>query len=235
MAPGCWFFGALWLPLMLAVASADEQVEACSGLAKRCGNTTISHPFWIPDWETGRSCGSTEFEVSCHDSSTPILLSSVAVSYGFEIIHISYDEERLHVVDVGKLKLLHAANSCSLPVWNTTVKLGLQFRIAPVSLNLVLYNCTEEAGAAALARRDAELVPTTMRCGNRSMVYAGAGGRYNETSGYGSYEGCDAAVMPVRGSPSGEVNASDYEQLINNGFILTWELPPPRKFTSQIP
>ncbi|XP_045090486.1 uncharacterized protein [Aegilops tauschii subsp. strangulata] len=234
MAPGCWFFGALWLPLMLTVAAAEEQVEACSGSAKECGNLTISHPFWLSDRETGKSCGLPDFEVFCSDSSTPILLSSVAVSYGFEIIHIFYDEERLHVVDVGKLKLLHAPNSCSLPVWNTTVKLGLQFRIAPVSLNLVLYNCTEEAGAAALARRDAELVPTTRRCGNRSMVYAGAGGRYNGTSGYGGYEGCNAAVMPVRGSPAGKVNASDYGQLINDGFILTWELPPPRKFTSQI-
>ncbi|XBI14940.1 hypothetical protein VPH35_057448 [Triticum aestivum] len=182
MAPGCWFFGALWLPLMLTVAAAEEQVEACSGSAKECGNLTISHPFWLSDRETGKSCGSPDFEVFCSDSSTPILLSSVAVSYGFEIIHISYDEDRLHVVDVGKLKLLHAPNSCSLPVWNTTVKLGLQFRIAPVSLNLVLYNCTEEAGAAALARRDAELVPTTMRCGNRSMVYAGAGGRNNKAA-----------------------------------------------------
>uniref|UniRef100_A0A453DUH5 non-specific serine/threonine protein kinase n=1 Tax=Aegilops tauschii subsp. strangulata TaxID=200361 RepID=A0A453DUH5_AEGTS len=67
-----------------------------------------------------------------------------------------------------------------------------------------------------------------MGCGDTSKVFVRAGGRYNDTAGYGSYDGCDAAVTPVVGA-YGEANASRYEQLINDGFILTWELPPPRK------
>ncbi|KAM3346371.1 hypothetical protein ACQJBY_020752 [Aegilops geniculata] len=231
MAPDCWFFRALWLPLMLAVAAADDQVEACS--AKKCGNTTISHPFWLPVWETGRSCGSPEFEVRCPDKSTPIILNSAAISLGFAIVNISYEERSLHVVDLGKQYLLqHASNICLAPIWNTSAKLSAPFRIDPVNLDLVLYSCPEAAGAAAMAQ-DGELVQTGMRCGNKSKVFVRAGGRYNDTAGYRSYDGCDAAVTPVVGA-DGEANARRYEQLINDGFLLTWELPPPRKFTRQI-
>jgi hypothetical protein len=49
-------------------------------------------------------------------------------------------------------------------------------------------------------------------------------------------EGCRAVGLPVLDGANGEANASDYDQLIRNGFILTWdrENPPPtlaRKFT----
>nr|CDM80930.1 unnamed protein product [Triticum aestivum] len=220
---------------MLAVAAAKEHGEACS--ARKCGNTTISHPFWLPVWDTGRSCGSPEFEVSCRDNgTTPILLNSGAISLGFVIINIFYEEHSLHVVDRGKLELLHASSSCGLPMWNTSVKLGPRswFRIAPVNMNLILYNCTKAAGAAALAQ-DRELVQTRMRCGDESEVFARAGGRYYETTDYGGgHEGCDAAVMPVLGTWAGEVNASDYERLISDGFLLTWQSPPTGNFTRQI-
>jgi hypothetical protein len=55
-----------------------------------------------------------------------------------------------------------------------------------------------------------------------------AGGRYDETSDYGGYgvEGCDTCVVPVMGSSSsGEANASDYQQLIQGGFLMTWANP----------
>lgn len=84
MVPCCWFFWALWLLLMHAVAAAEEQVEAgCSALAKSCGNLTISHPFWLDDWETGRSCGSSGFEVTCFNNSSSVLLSSKPTGFGF--------------------------------------------------------------------------------------------------------------------------------------------------------
>lgn len=233
MASSCWFFRALWLSLLLVAAVADEQLQAgCWGSPNRCGGINISHPFWLRDNEAERACGLSDFEVNCYNKSVPVLRSSMPFGFGFAIVgDINYEQRSLRVVDVGKLiLLLTASNSCQVPIWNTSAKLGVQFRIEPVNLNLVLYNCTEEAGAAALARRRRELVQTRMRCGNRSKVYARAGGLYNGTSGYGRYEGCNAAVMPVRGLPSGEANARDYERLINDGFLLTWERPPTRKF-----
>lgn len=241
MAPGCWFFRALWLvPMMLVATVAEEQVESCS--AKKCGNTTISRPFWLSDWETARSCGSPDFEVNCDNGTSPVLLSSIRIGLDLEIINISYEERSLRVADRGKLYLLHAPNSCQVPIWNTSVKVDLPFRISPVNLNLMLYNCTEEAAAAA-RRRGSELARTRMRCGNESGVFVRAAGRYDGTGDYGGYavQGCAAAAVPVRGrgSPSGEANASDYEQLIKDGFILTWDprplepALPARKFTRQ--
>ncbi|XP_045089982.1 uncharacterized protein [Aegilops tauschii subsp. strangulata] len=236
MAPSCWFFWALWLPLMLTVTVALEQRGGCSEPAKRCGNLTISDPFWLTDLddlETGRSCGSLDFQVVCYNNTSPSLQSSTFLGFGFGILNISYEEHSLHVVDLGKFELLHASNSCHVRIWKTSIKLARVFRIDPANMNLILYNCTEKV---ARARRDRELVQTRMRCGKESKVFVRAAGRYNETSDYGDYEGCDATVMPVFGSSSGEVNARDYQRLINDGFLLTWDEPPPLagKLTPQI-
>jgi hypothetical protein len=224
MTPSCWFliFALAWcLPQILDVAVAEEQGEGCS--AKRCGNLTISEPFWLIDIETGRSCGSRDFEVVCSNN-TPVMPGSG--HYGFAIIHITYEEHSLRVIDLGKLKLLNLSNRCdALPMWNTSTKLSSPFRIDTGNLELIFYNCTTEA--AAVARRVEALDETRMRCGNRSEVFVRAAGSYDETSNYAGYtvEGCVAIVVPVLGgpNPNGETNASDYEQLISNGFLLTWE------------
>ncbi|VAH55943.1 unnamed protein product [Triticum turgidum subsp. durum] len=229
MAPSCWFFLALWLPLVLVVVAAVQQVEAgCSGLAKRCGNLTISDPLWVRNNFAERACGSSDFEVTCFNN-TPVLRSSMPTGFGFGIVDISYEERRLHVADGGKLYLLQARNSCGIQIWNTSAKLGVPFSICAGHLNLILYNCTEKGAAAATARRDRELVRTRMRCGNDNVVFARVGGRYyDETRDYGGYpmEGCDTSAVPVMGSSSGKTNASDYEQLIADGFLLTWGPPP---------
>lgn len=215
--------------MMLAVAAAKEQQgEGCSDSAKRCSNVTISHPFWLRHNELERACGVPDFEVTCFHNTTPVLRSSVPIGYGLSIIDIDYGQRSLRVADAGKLELL--SNDC-LPVWNTSAKVGASFMIAPDNLNLVLYRCTEAASAVAVARRDRELVRTRMKCGDGSEVLVRAGGRYGETGGYGGYEGCDAAVTPVLGA-HGKANASDYERLINYGFLLTWK--PPRKLARQI-
>uniref|UniRef100_A0ACD5TQK2 Uncharacterized protein n=1 Tax=Avena sativa TaxID=4498 RepID=A0ACD5TQK2_AVESA len=217
MAPSCWFFWLCWwLPMMLTVAAAQEQGEACS--AKRCGNLTISDPFWLAGKEGERLCGFMDFEVTCNNN-TPVLWSSS--SFNIAIIDVSYEKRSLRAVDLGKLELLHASNSCQVPIW-TSIVLGMPFRIDPINLNLILYNCTNWEKA----RQDRELVPTRMMCGNESKMFVRTGGGYDEMTNYEGYaiEGCDAAVMPVLGS-SGEANASNYGRLINDGFLVTWKPP----------
>jgi hypothetical protein len=213
---------------MLAVAAADEQRESCPATS-RCVNVTISYPFWLRETAAQRPCGLSDFEVTCFNT-IPVLRTSLGS--GFAIIGISYPERGLRVVDQGKLDLLRASNSCQArPIMNTSVKLGIPFRIDPANLNLTLYNCTMTSPAAVAERRHRGLLPTKMKCGNGSEVLVRAGGRYyDETSDY-AVEGCHAAVVPVMGSSS-EANASHYEQLISDGFLLTWEPPPPlaRKF-----
>jgi hypothetical protein len=111
------------------------------------------------------------------------------------------------------------------PSWNTSVRPNPPFRISPTNLDLTLYNCT--GAAAAAARQNGALEETRLRCGNENEVFVRAGWLYDETrdnaTGY-AIEGCDSLVVPVLGS-SGNENASDYEQLINDGFLLTWDGP----------
>uniref|UniRef100_M8BNK2 Wall-associated receptor kinase galacturonan-binding domain-containing protein n=1 Tax=Aegilops tauschii TaxID=37682 RepID=M8BNK2_AEGTA len=240
MSASCRFFRALWLQLVLVAAAADEQGEGCSGSAKRCGNVTISDPFWLADEEIGRSCGSPDFVAVCDSNFTgfpsPVLRSAMPFSDGFAVLSISYEERRLHAIDVGKLHVLQAPNSCHVPIWNSSVKLRPSFRIDPANLNLIFYNCTEEAAAAA-ARRDRELGPTDVGGGDGREVLVRAGVPYDATGSYGGYAwgACHAVVTPMMGSSTG-ANASDFERLIDGGFLLKWHEPPhrARKFTRQI-
>ncbi|KAM3346414.1 hypothetical protein ACQJBY_020780 [Aegilops geniculata] len=240
MAKACCFLVLVtvwWRPLML-VAAELQQGGDCSD--EKCGNVSISSPFWLTDMQTGRSCGAfpyQDFDVSCsNNNSYPSLRSSIPFNMGFKILNISYEQRSLYAVDLGKLNLLQASNSCLALFYNTSVKLNRPFRIAPVNLNLILYNCTEKDGA----RRDTELAQTSVRCGNEWEVLARAGVPHDATGSYNSYalEGCTAIVVPVPSS-SARANASDYEQLLNDGFLLIWDSPLnhstlPRKFTRQI-
>uniref|UniRef100_A0A453DUX5 Wall-associated receptor kinase galacturonan-binding domain-containing protein n=1 Tax=Aegilops tauschii subsp. strangulata TaxID=200361 RepID=A0A453DUX5_AEGTS len=238
----CWFVvfvGVWWLPLMLVVAE-DQQGGDCS--AQKCGNVSIFDPFWLTDKVTGRSCGSQpyqDFDVSCLNNSYPAL-RAIPFNLGFKILNISYEQRSLYAIDLGKLDALQAGNSCQALLYNTSVKLNRPFRIAPVNLNLILYNCTEKDGAAAAARRDIHLELTSVRCGNQWEVLARAGVPHDATGNYSNYalKGCAAVVVPVPGSSAG-ASASDYKQLFNDGFLLTWDPPLrpsilPRKFTRQI-
>ncbi|VAH56236.1 unnamed protein product [Triticum turgidum subsp. durum] len=214
---------------MLAGAE-EQQGEGCSSSTKRCGNFNISEPFWLSNSEAQRSCGPQDFEVACHNKSFPGLRSSIpsASGLGFAIINISYKENSLRVVDQGNLEVLQASNSCHGTILNTSVKLAQPFRINPVGLSLILYNCSEEGAAAAatVARRDRDLVKTGVRCRNESKVLVRTGVPYDATGDYGGYalKACEAVVVPVMGL-SGEANMSNYKQLINDGFLLTWDLP----------
>uniref|UniRef100_A0A453DUX0 Wall-associated receptor kinase galacturonan-binding domain-containing protein n=1 Tax=Aegilops tauschii subsp. strangulata TaxID=200361 RepID=A0A453DUX0_AEGTS len=243
MAMAGWFLvfvGMWWLPPMLVVGQ-DQQGGDCS--AMKCGNVSIFNPFWLTDRETGRSCGSDpypDFDVACINNRSPMLRSSIPLDQGFAIFNISYEERSFYAVDLDKLFMLQATNNCGAVSYNTSVMLNSPFGIAPVNQHIILYNCTEEDGAAAAARRDTELVETRVRCENEWAVLVRAGVQYDPTGNYSSYalEGCHAVIVPVLGSSAG-VEASYYEQLINDGFLLTWDVPLlpsilPGKFTGQI-
>uniref|UniRef100_A0ACD5TQK7 Uncharacterized protein n=1 Tax=Avena sativa TaxID=4498 RepID=A0ACD5TQK7_AVESA len=220
MAARCWSFWAWWLPLMLAVASADQQAESCS--ANSCGNLTISDPFWLTDIETGRSCGNPDFKVSCRNNST--VLQGYGI-FGFSIISITYEERSMRAIDLGKVEIIQASNSCYNRNWNTSAKLLLPFRIDPVNLDLILYNCTEVAAATVAARQDREIVKTRLMCGNQSEMFVRVAGSYNDASDSAGYaiEGCEAIVVPVLGGAYGKAKAGDYKKLISDGFLLSWD------------
>ncbi|XP_020153010.3 LEAF RUST 10 DISEASE-RESISTANCEUS RECEPTOR-LIKE PROTEIN KINASE-like 2.4 isoform X1 [Aegilops tauschii subsp. strangulata] len=229
---GWWFLifvAVWWLPLPLTPVVAEEQQgEDCSD--QKCGNINISDPFWLTDKDTGRSCSSDpylDFDVACLNNSYPVLRSAIIFNKGFKILNISYQERSFYAVDLGKLNILQSSNSCLSQFYNTSIKLNHPFTIAPVNLNLILYNCTEKDGAAAAASRDRALAPTRVRCPNEWVVLARAGVPHDTTGNYSNYarKGCAAVVVPVLGSSSG-ASAGDYEQLFSDGFLLTWDPPP---------
>ncbi|XBI15159.1 hypothetical protein VPH35_057632 [Triticum aestivum] len=215
----CWFLVFVWvvwwLPPTLA-GPEEQQGEGCSSLAKTCGNLTISRPFWIASREAGRSCGPLDFQVGCSNNNISFLRSSgFTGSTGFAIMNISYDDRNLRIVDVHKEEAFNVTNgTCNFPSWNTSSKLAVPFKVNPANLNIILYKCTKRVALVEV------------RCANASNVFVRTGVRFDETGNYGGYalEGCDAIVVPVMGS----ANASNFEQLISDGFLLTWDPPPAR-------
>jgi hypothetical protein len=64
-----------------------------------------------------------------------------------------------------------------------------------------------------------------MVCHNNTFVRA-ADRRSGESAVSYFLQGYTAATVPVLGVP-GKVNASTYEQLVRDGFVATWQWPPP--------
>lgn len=151
--------------------------------------------------------------------------------------NISNEDRSMRAVDQHMLdELRSSTNGCHVPAWNTSAKLSPPFRISPANLNIVFYNCTETAAV----RPDGILADMGCGGGNDTFVRVVADGFFpnDETSGYAAYaiEGCDATVVPVMrssSSSSGVANASDYLQLISDGFLLTWESDPARRDNSR--
>ena len=113
------------------------------------------------------------------------------------------------------------------PSNNSSSKLGIPFSISPVNRDLILYNCAEPL--PEVERRGKGLVE--MSCGNRTFARVADDRSDGDPGpgGYGSYflEGCNATVVPVL-ARSGEANASNYKELIRDGFLLTWRRPKRR-------
>ncbi|XP_062192507.1 LEAF RUST 10 DISEASE-RESISTANCE LOCUS RECEPTOR-LIKE PROTEIN KINASE-like 1.2 [Phragmites australis] len=224
MAPNLmlFFVSSVWaawtcaLPLMLATAADVQRREDCPPVL--CGNVTISSLFGVvPEQATVTKCGMLGFQVHCSNN-TPYL-GFYEGAYWFQILNIFYDDGSLLIVDVHKLHDFSSSGpkGCHAPTNNSTTKLGFPFSISPVNQNLIFYNCTKAPATAAGGR----IVETI--CRNHTFVRVAE--RYDESGSY-FLKGCDATIVPVL-ARSGEANASNYEELISDGFLLTWPLLQP--------
>uniref|UniRef100_A0A8R7RA99 Wall-associated receptor kinase galacturonan-binding domain-containing protein n=3 Tax=Triticum urartu TaxID=4572 RepID=A0A8R7RA99_TRIUA len=162
-------------------------------------------------------CAQLGFQVHCFDG-VPYL-GYYEAGFRLQILDIFYNNGSLLVFDVHKLGdfNLSGEKGCHVPKANVATKIGPPFSISPRNQKLVFYNCTRAPAAQA------GLVDTV--CRNNTFVRTG--GRYNASGVIdGSYalEGCNATAVPVLGA-SGEANPSDYEELISDGFLLTWQPP----------
>jgi hypothetical protein len=216
---------ALSLPLTLAVAADGQKGggEPCSPVL--CGDVSISLPFGVvPEQAAEMECGLVGFQVVCTNNIP--YLGFYKGRYALTILNIFYGNGSLIVADDHKLHdfSISGGNGCHAPTCNSSSKLGYPFSISPASKSLIFYNCTK---APAMAERG-KLVETI--CRRNTLVRVAE--NFEESGSYGDYflEGCNATVAPVLGG-SGKTNASRYEELINDGFLLTWESPKSGKFT----
>uniref|UniRef100_A0A0D9Y2Y6 Protein kinase domain-containing protein n=1 Tax=Oryza glumipatula TaxID=40148 RepID=A0A0D9Y2Y6_9ORYZ len=207
--------------------SADAYPEEACPVSTVCGKVTISSPFAVvPEQATESKCGWLGFQVICRND-TPYL-GYYKLGYRIQVLDIFYGNNSLLVSDVHKLGGFDVSSgaskeySCHFPRTNTSSKVALPFSISTTNLNLFLYSCNK-----TLVPRDGDgdLVETI--CGNKT--FARLGGNYSVSGDYAAFymEGCNATVVPVLGT-----DARSYEQLIRDGFLLTWQGPPSSgKFT----
>ncbi|VAI52407.1 unnamed protein product [Triticum turgidum subsp. durum] len=191
------------------------QAEGCS--PERCGNMTIATPFGLVSGSEENTCMQLGFQVHCTDG-VPYL--GYHSGYGLQILNIFPLNSSMVVSDILKLGGFNnlSRQGCHVPMADAATKIEPPFSISPLNQNLIFYNCAKPPPARA------GLVETV--CGNNTFVRAG--GWYNTTGGMNSgyaLEGCNATALPVL-VPSGEANARDYEELISDGFLLTWQPLP---------
>ncbi|CAM0148368.1 unnamed protein product [Urochloa decumbens] len=218
MAPALFLFSwSVWVALpsvlLMPAAAADGQGgEPC--LPVLCGNVTISFPFGLvpEDAAVQNSCGGViGFQVRCRDS-TPYL-GYYQTQFDMQILSIFYDNASLLIAETGN----GSPRGCRIPTANTSSEFRPPFSISPVNQNLIFYNCTKPLSPGG------GLVETI--CRNNTYVSVAA---ERSDDGHGSYfflEGCNATVVPVLGR-SGETIASNYKELIRDGFLVTWQSPP---------
>jgi len=134
-----------------------------------------------------------------------------------QILSIFYRNRSLLIADRLAYFNRSSPEGCRIPTANTSSRLAPPFSVSPVNQNLIFYNCTKPPPPGA------GLVDTV--CHKNTFVRA-ADGRPDESAGSYFLEDCNATMVPVLGV-SGKVNATNYEQLVRDGFLATWPRPPP--------
>uniref|UniRef100_J3KW86 Wall-associated receptor kinase galacturonan-binding domain-containing protein n=1 Tax=Oryza brachyantha TaxID=4533 RepID=J3KW86_ORYBR len=215
-APSIW---AAWSLFLILASAVDAQGGEGSCKAGRCGNVSILEPFGlITGQQEENTCSWLGYQVTCSNNTLYFGYPGNNRQPKFQIIDIFYNNSSLLVTNLKKIGDFDTRN-CHVPNSNTSSKLGLPFSISPVNQKLIFYNCTKAPAPAR--QRDLGLVET--KC--RNNTFARLEERYNESVYF--LENCGAVIVPVRGR-YGEANVSNYEQLISDGFLLSWPPPPPQ-------
>jgi hypothetical protein len=179
---------------------------------------TVSFPFGlIPDGADQTHCGDGGIgsKVRCYDNSS-LHLEYSRSDISMLILSIFYDNHSLHIVPRRFWHPYFNRSSCRIPAPDTFPVLLPPLFVSPVNQNLIFYNCTKPPPQGA------GLVETV--CHNNTFVRA-ADGRSDESGSY-FFKGCTATKVPVLGVP-GKVNVTNYEQLVRDGFLATWQPPLP--------
>jgi hypothetical protein len=186
------------------------------------GNVTISFPFGlILDGAVQTNCGAGGIGSKVRRYSNRSLYLEYSQSdINLQILSIFYDNRSLHITEHRHQHPYFDTSShegCQIPAADTSPVLAPPLSsVSPVNHKLIFYNCTKSPQPSV------DLVE--MVCHNNTFVRA-ANGRSDESGGY-FLEVCTATMVPVLGV-FGKVNATNYEQLVRDGFLATWQPPLP--------
>ncbi|CAO2209075.1 unnamed protein product [Urochloa humidicola] len=227
VSPDRWVWSSILMLALASSAPANVQGGDCPA-SSRCGSLTIMEPFGIvPEHAMASNCGQIGFQVSCQDD-TPYLgyyrRSNDNESHNLQILDIFYGNGSLLVADLRKLadltNLRHKdCQQYNFPSTSTSSRIALPFSISPINQELILYDCAKPPALATEGIME-------RRCGNSTFVArVGGGYDYDEMGNSSRYflEGCTAIVVPVLAG-YGNASASNYEDLISDGFLMTWPL-----------
>jgi len=210
------------LSLPLPVAAAQGQGEHCPPFS--CGDVTISFPFGlIPDGAGQTNCGAAiGFQLHCHNNIP--YLRSFQSEHDMQILSIFYHNHSLLIADRHWPAYFNISSTgrCHTFPTSTSSRLAPPFSISSVNQNLIFYNCNKPPPSSP----GVDLVETVCHKAHNSTFVRAADGRPDESAGSYLLEGCTAAMVAVLGVP-GKVNASNYEQLVWDGFLATWQWMPP--------
>jgi hypothetical protein len=194
--------------------------ERSAGSPFLCGNVTIAFPFGlIPDGAAQTSCGAGfGFQVRCYDAIPHLGFSQSEIS--LKILSIFYHNRSLLLADRPWFTYFNRTSTkgCRIPTANTSSRLAPPLSVSSDNQNLIFYNCTKPPSPGE------GLVATA--CHNNTFVRATDGRRSDESGDY-VLEGCTATKVPVLGVSGKVINASNYDQLVWDGFLATWQQRPP--------
>ncbi|KAG0536684.1 hypothetical protein BDA96_03G085000 [Sorghum bicolor] len=205
----------------LWVASDGQGGDHCP--PQPCGNVTVSFPFGlIPDGAAQTDCGDVGIgsKVRCYNNRSLYLEYSQS-DISMQILSIFYDNRSLHILPHRYWRPYFNSSSqesCRIPTADTIPILAPPLSFSPDNQKLIFYNCTKPPPQGA------GLVETV--CHDNTFVRAADDGRPDEQPGSYFLEGCNFTMVPVLGVSGKKVNASDYEQLVEDGFLATWQWPP---------
>ncbi|KAL6626695.1 hypothetical protein ACP70R_030421 [Stipagrostis hirtigluma subsp. patula] len=197
-------------PLLRLAAAATNGASDTSCAPATCGTLSITYPFWLAGAQP-LSCGFPDLELTCYADRA--YLSRAFTDRRYRVQEISYETNSLVVA----VETTFAGDeTCRVPDFNVSSSLPFfPINISDTNKNLVfVYNCAVPPS-----------VQLPQSCANRTM-----GAYISEKLGEGSNSprwvpaSCISVSVPVRAFQEEEKPARDYQRLINDGFIVEWQL-----------
>ncbi|KAJ4765474.1 Protein kinase family protein [Rhynchospora pubera] len=191
-------FHLLWL-----LASADT-LKMEDFAPKKCGNNTISYPFWISGQQPSY-CGYSALEISCSDCK-PLLTQSYNSAYYVKQLFYQNGSALL-----GDMLVDIITGNCSTPQFNVSFSFGPFVICSTNKLVKFFWNCE------TAPKFSSEFY--SYSCGSNES-YVRIYDSYTQENSEDNQTSCSISMVPFLGSNGGTVDQA--LSLMKEGFLVTW-------------